>query len=100
MRAGPTRYLAVRHERRARTQTVLASAGTRGTGTSTSGVDGTSKVRWRFARLRYTAKDKHWTLYWSDRNQRWHKYELIEPSSDVPALLDGLERHPTCIFWG
>ena len=39
LRAGPTPYLAVRHERRARTQAVLASAGTRATGMSASGVD-------------------------------------------------------------
>ena len=47
LRAGPTRYLAVRHERRARTQAALASAGTRTTGMSASGVDETSKVRSR-----------------------------------------------------
>ncbi len=52
------------------------------------------------ARLRYTAKHKHWTLYWSDRNQRWHKYDLIAPTPDVLALLDELDRDPTCIFWG
>jgi len=45
-------------------------------------------------------RDQHWTLYWSDRNQRRHKYDLIEPSSDVRALLDELDRDPTCIFWG
>jgi hypothetical protein len=28
------------------------------------------------ARLRYTAKHKHWTLDWNDRNQRWHRYDL------------------------
>jgi hypothetical protein len=52
------------------------------------------------ARFRYTAKYKHWTLYWSDRNQRWHRYDLIAPSRDVLALLDELDRDPTCIFWG
>lgn len=35
------------------------------------------------ARFRYTAKYKTWTLYWSDRNQCCHQYDLIEPSSDV-----------------
>ncbi|HEX5922923.1 MAG TPA: DUF3024 domain-containing protein [Baekduia sp.] len=52
------------------------------------------------ARLRYTAKHQHWTLYWSDRNQRWHTYDLIAPTSDVLVLLDELDRDPTCIFWG
>ena len=52
------------------------------------------------ARLRYVAKHRHWTLYWSDRNQRWHHYDLIAPSRDVLTLLDELDRDPTCIFWG
>jgi Protein of unknown function (DUF3024) len=33
------------------------------------------------ARLRYTAKSGVWTLYWSDRDGRWHRYDLIEPIS-------------------
>jgi hypothetical protein len=52
------------------------------------------------ARFRYTAKHEHWTLYWSDRNQRWHKYDLVAPTRDMLALLDELDRDPTCIFWG
>jgi hypothetical protein len=52
------------------------------------------------ARFRFTAKDTHWMLYWSDRNQRWHKYDLVAPSTDVLALLDEVDRDPTCIFWG
>lgn len=52
------------------------------------------------ARLRFTAKYHHWTLYWSDRNQRWHRYDPIGPSPDVLAMLDELDRDPTSIFWG
>lgn len=62
--------------------------------------DGAEWTRSAIARLRYTAKAKTWTLDWSDRNQRWHKYELIEPSGDVLAVLDELDRDPTGIFWG
>ena len=32
------------------------------------------------ARLRYTATAKTWTLYWRDRNLRFHRYDLLEPS--------------------
>src|SRR6185369_2439377 len=32
------------------------------------------------ARLRYTAADKSWTLYWRDRNLRFHLYEPMAPS--------------------
>ncbi len=52
------------------------------------------------ARLRYVAKHKHWVLYWRDRNQKWHKYELLQPSPDILVLLDEIDRDPTCIFWG
>jgi hypothetical protein len=52
------------------------------------------------ARLRYTAKSGLWTLYWKDRNARWHRYDLVEPSPDVRPILDEVDRDPTCIFWG
>jgi hypothetical protein len=37
-----------------------------------------------------------WTLYWSDGNQRRHNYDLVAPTRDVLALLDELDRDPTC----
>jgi hypothetical protein len=52
------------------------------------------------ARLRYTTADKSWTLYWRDRNLRFHLYDLLEPSHQVNDLLTELNRDPTCIFWG
>lgn len=52
------------------------------------------------ARLRYVAKTGLWTLYWRDRNQRWHRYDLVAPSSDVLTLLDEVDRDRTGIFWG
>jgi hypothetical protein len=52
------------------------------------------------ARLRYTAKSATWALYWSDRNGRWHRYDLIGPITDIRALLDEVDQDPTGIFWG
>ena len=52
------------------------------------------------AGLRYVAKHGRWTLYWSDRNQRWHRYDLVAPSPNVLGLSDELDRDPTRIFWG
>lgn len=52
------------------------------------------------ARLRYTAADTSWTLYWRDRNLLFHRYDLLEPSNHVDDLLNEIERDPTCIFWG
>ena len=52
------------------------------------------------ARLRYTAADKSWTLYWRDRNLRFHIYDQLAPSRRVEDLLAEIDRDPTCIFWG
>lgn len=52
------------------------------------------------ARLRYTVASRSWTLYWRDRNLRFHLYDLISPSRSVDDLLDEVDRDPTCIFWG
>ena len=52
------------------------------------------------ARLRYTAKRGEWTLYWRDRNERWHRYDLIDASPDITVLLEEIDQDPTCIFWG
>lgn len=52
------------------------------------------------ARFRYTAKSGLWTLFHSDRNGRWHRYDLLGPTSDIRVLLDEVDRDPTCMFWG
>jgi Protein of unknown function (DUF3024) len=52
------------------------------------------------ARLRYTKADKSWTLYWRDRNLRFHVYDRCAPSPRVDELLEEIERDPTAIFWG
>lgn len=52
------------------------------------------------ARLRYTATDKTWTLYWRDRNLRFHHYDRAAATARVEDLLDEIERDPTSIFWG
>lgn len=56
-----------------------------------------SKVR--VAQLRYSADTRRWSLYWADRNGRWHRYGDLEPGP-VARLLDEIEADPTCIFWG
>lgn len=52
------------------------------------------------ARLRYTKSRKEWALFWGDRNLKFHTYDLTAPTSDVAALLEEVDRDPTCIFWG
>jgi hypothetical protein len=51
------------------------------------------------ARLRYTT-DQTWTLYWRDRNLRFHNYDQLAPSNQVENLLNELDHDPTHIFWG
>ena len=55
--------------------------------------------RVRVAQLRYDPSDRRWTLYWADRNSRWHLYDLIDPGT-VDELLAEIDQDPTCIFWG
>jgi Protein of unknown function (DUF3024) len=55
--------------------------------------------RSRVAQLRYDPTDRCWTLYWADRNSRWHLYDLIDPGS-LDELLGEIDQDPTCIFWG
>jgi hypothetical protein len=52
------------------------------------------------ARLRYCVADASWTLYWRDRNLRFHLYDLLSTSHRVDDLLSELDRDPSCIFWG
>jgi hypothetical protein len=57
-------------------------------------------TRLPIARLRYTKASKTWTLYWRDRNLRFHRYDRIEPSVNVSVLIDEIDCDPTGIFWG
>ena len=52
------------------------------------------------ARFRFNNTRRLWTLYWRDRNLRWHLYDLARPSPSLSALLAEVERDPTAIFWG
>jgi hypothetical protein len=64
---------------------------------------GTSDTEWwrmPVARLNYSKKANEWTLYWVDRNSRFHRYTLCSPSRHVADLLAEVDADPTCIFWG
>ena len=57
-------------------------------------------TRFAVARLRYTASTREWTLYWPDRNERFHRYEDLPASTRVDDLLAEIESDPAAIFWG
>ena len=57
-------------------------------------------TRFPIARLRYTKSRNRWSLYWRDRNLKFHEYDLAHPTPNVQDLLDEIDRDPTSIFWG
>ena len=57
-------------------------------------------TRFPIARLRYTKTSGEWSLYWRDRNLRFHEYDLAVPTPHVDELIAEIERDPTSIFWG
>jgi hypothetical protein len=57
-------------------------------------------TRMPIARLRYTKARRTWSLYWRDRNLRWHAYQHAAATGTVQTLLEEIERDPTGIFWG
>ena len=61
---------------------------------------GAEWTRLPIARFRYSATTKLWTLYWRDRNLRFHVYDRVAPNRSVEALLAEVDRDPTRIFWG
>ncbi|MGI8774087.1 MAG: DUF3024 domain-containing protein [Actinomycetota bacterium] len=50
------------------------------------------------AQLRY--EEEKWALYWSDRNGKWHFYDVFDPTPDLSAALAEIDDDPTAIFWG
>ena len=57
-------------------------------------------TRFPIARLHYTKTTGLWTLYWRDRNLKYHRYHPLAPSPQVQDLLDYLEDRADPIFWG
>ncbi len=52
------------------------------------------------AQFRYDGERNEWTLYWADRNNRWHLYDVLAPNADFDVLLKEVNQDPTGIFWG
>ena len=61
---------------------------------------GAEWTRFPIARLRYVKTTGVWSLYWRDRNLRFHAYDLAAPTASIEELLAELDRDPTAIFWG
>jgi hypothetical protein len=61
---------------------------------------GSEWTRAPLARLSYSKQAGEWTLYYADRNDRFHRYWECGPSAHVAELLAEIDADPTCIFWG
>ena len=46
------------------------------------------------------AKVAAWSLWWSDRNGRWHPYDDLDATADIDVLIREIDEDPTAIFWG
>ncbi len=61
---------------------------------------GSDWTRFPIARLRYAKTRGVWSLYWRDRNLRFHAYERVSPTLSIEELLAEVDRDPAAIFWG
>ncbi|TLP98495.1 DUF3024 domain-containing protein [Nesterenkonia salmonea] len=52
------------------------------------------------ARLRYTTRTGLWSIYWRDRNLKFHAYPWFQPTANVREVLAFLESTNDPIFWG
>ena len=52
------------------------------------------------AQMRFNVEDFNWTLYYPDRNSRWHLYRECEPTMNIDELLEEIDEDPTGIFFG
>jgi hypothetical protein len=50
----------------------------------------------RAAQLRYSASTHEWSLYWADRNGRWHRYGDLPPGR-VDQVLREIESDPAAL---
>ena len=56
-------------------------------------------TRFPIARLRYHQREKQWSLYWRDRNLKFHEYDIASTPL-VDDLLDYIQNSGDPIFFG
>ncbi|MDX6538288.1 MAG: hypothetical protein QOD37_2629 [Gaiellales bacterium] len=61
---------------------------------------GSEWAEMKIAQLRLDPSDDGRTLYCSNSNGRWRRYDGVGPAATVEPLLTEIERDPTGIFWG
>ena len=63
-------------------------------------MDKATWIKSDIARVRYSKTDGEWTLYFKDRNSKWHIYEPLPSTADFGRILREIQSDPTGIFWG
>ena len=61
---------------------------------------GSEWTRLPIARLRYVKATNRWSLYYRDRNLRFHLYDRLPPAPHIDELLTEIDKDPAQIFWG
>lgn len=54
----------------------------------------------KVAQFRYDPAENQWSLFCSDRNQKWLRYIDLDPSARLDDLLQEVDEDPMGIFWG
>lgn len=62
--------------------------------------EGMEWTRLPVARLRFVKSTGLWTLYARGADERWRRYEEIDPTAKIELLAREIDRDPTGIFWG
>ena len=52
------------------------------------------------AQFRYSVDHDAWSLYYADRNDKWHLYVDCDPAADLEPLIREVNEDPTGIFFG
>ena len=59
---------------------------------------GTDWTRLPICRFRYTKVRKEWSLYWRDRNLKFHEYDLAEPTPHIDELIEEVKRNQPKVY--
>ncbi|MGB5759607.1 MAG: DUF3024 domain-containing protein [Acidimicrobiales bacterium] len=51
-------------------------------------------------RFRYTKTKREWSLFWPDRNGKFHVYDQVKPTPHIDELVQEVVEDPAGIFWG
>lgn len=52
----------------------------------------------KIAQIRFENESKTFTLYYPDRNEKWHSYDFIEATRELEDILQEIDKDPIGIF--